>query len=76
MGNEFFRKVIDSDKLGEVVLPDALKDKKIELIILPCENEDEKETETSKSNVKKFKGLLKDLDEDAVKYQRRIRDEC
>ncbi|MCK8824312.1 hypothetical protein [Fuchsiella alkaliacetigena] len=36
----------------------------------PCENKDEKETEASK-----FKGLLKDLDEDAVEYQRKIRDE-
>ena len=67
----FFRKIIDSDTLGDVVLPKNLRNKKVEVIILPCEDE----LGEDKVDIKKFKGLLKDFEEGAVGYQRRIRDE-
>jgi hypothetical protein len=55
MRGEFFREVINSDELGNLILPEELKHKKVEILVLPIE---EKKIRNKKSS-KSLRGALK-----------------
>ena len=62
---DFVRKIIDSDDIESIVsLPNDLKNKKVEILILPLEEKDEK----NEFNPEKFKGITnlekKDLEKE------------
>jgi len=60
---EFIRKFVDSDDIESIVsLPNELRNTKVEMLILPLEQKDNKK----EFNPKKFKGVM-NLDEKELK---------
>jgi len=53
---EFVRQIIDSSLLDKIALPQSLKNKKVEIIILPI-NEEKKDTEQERT-IDSFVGIL------------------
>ncbi|RAK08440.1 hypothetical protein C8C77_11259 [Halanaerobium saccharolyticum] len=60
---EYIRKIIDSDILEKIInIPEELKHKKVEIIILPASNANDED------GIKKKKSLLGVFEEDANPY--------
>lgn len=62
---DFVRKIIDSDDLKSIVsLPDELKNKKVEMLILPLEEKEKRKN----FDPEEFKGIL-NLQEEELKKE-------
>ena len=62
---EFVRKIVDSDDIESIVsLPNELKNKKVEILILPLEQKEDKKD----FNPKAFKGVM-NIDEKELKKE-------
>jgi len=69
---DFIRKIIDSDDIESIVsLPDDLKNKKVEILILPLEEKDEKK----EFDPEKFKGITNLEEKDLKKELEDMREE-
>lgn len=72
MKMDFVRKIVDSDSLESLIsLPDKLKHKKVEILILPLDEQDENDD----FNPEEFRGILKLNSQDLEKELKNMREE-
>ncbi len=70
---EALRSTINSDDLENVLyIPEKLKHRRVEIIILPADNEDVK---SNGNELNKIIGKINNISLDPLKFQKEIRDE-